>query len=128
MTKYKHLSAEERAAIMIERARNTSVRAIGRLLNRSASTIARELTRNLGESSCRYDATAAAQGYRRRRERSRRPRKLAAGNALYWQVHHDLVYRRWSPQQIAARLRDMHPENLEQRVSHETIYASIYTH
>ena len=32
MTKYQHLSAEERAAIMIERARNTSVRAIARLL------------------------------------------------------------------------------------------------
>nr|WP_244166643.1 IS30 family transposase [Burkholderia anthina] len=32
MTKYQHLSAEERAAIMIEKARNTSVRAIARLL------------------------------------------------------------------------------------------------
>ncbi|WP_155644470.1 helix-turn-helix domain-containing protein, partial [Burkholderia anthina] len=38
MTKYQHLSAEERAAIMIEKARNTSVRAIARLLGRSAST------------------------------------------------------------------------------------------
>ncbi|OJB68328.1 transposase, partial [Burkholderia ubonensis] len=50
------------------------------------------------------------------------------GSALYWQVHHHLVYRRWSPQQIAARLREMHPDTPEQRVSHETIYAAIYTH
>jgi len=128
MTKYQHLSGEERAAIMIERARNTSVRAIARLLGRSASTITRELARNRTESSRCYDATSAARAYRARRERSRRQAKLATESALYWQVHHDLVYRRWSPQQIAARLREMHPDNPEQRVSHETIYAAIYTH
>lgn len=32
-----------------------------------------------------------------------------------------------SPQQIAARLREMYPDNPSQRVSHETIYAAIYT-
>jgi IS30 family transposase len=128
MKKYKHLSAEERAAIMIERARNTSVRVIARLLGRSASTITRELARNHTESACGYDATSAARAYRGRRERSRRHPKLAAASALYWQVHHGLVYRRWSPQQIAARLRQMHPDSPNERVSHETIYAAIYTH
>jgi IS30 family transposase len=127
MKNYKHLSTEERAAIMIERARNTSVRAIARLLGRSASTITRELARNHPESARSHDATSASQAYRKRRERSGRQPKLAAGSALYWQVHHDLVYRRWSPQQIAARLRQMHPESLNERVSHETIYAAIYT-
>ncbi|WP_143176365.1 helix-turn-helix domain-containing protein, partial [Burkholderia ubonensis] len=58
MKEYKHLSAEERAAIMIERAKNTSVRAIARLLGRSASTITRELARNHTESPCSYDATS----------------------------------------------------------------------
>ncbi|WP_230948819.1 helix-turn-helix domain-containing protein, partial [Burkholderia vietnamiensis] len=128
MTNYKHLSAEERAVIMIEKARNTSVRAIARLLGRSASTITRELARNRTEAPRCYDATSAARAYRTRRERSRRQAKLAAGSTLYWRVHHDLVYRCWSPQQIAARLREMHPDNPEQRVSHETIYAAIYTH
>ncbi|KWZ32448.1 transposase [Burkholderia anthina] len=113
---------------MIEKARNTSVRAIARLLGRSASAITRELARNRTESSRCYDATSAARACRARRERSRRQVKLATGSALYWQVHHDLVYRRSSPQQIAARLREMHPDNPEQRVSHETIYAAIYTH
>lgn len=49
--KYRHLSAEERAVIMIESGKNTSVRAIGRLLGRSASTITRELARNRAESA-----------------------------------------------------------------------------
>ena len=97
MKNYKHLSAEERAVIMIERARNTSVRAMARLLGRSASTITRELARNHTESARSYDATSAARAYRTRREQSRRQLKLAAGSALYWRVHHDLVYRRWSP-------------------------------
>ncbi|HGL5385701.1 helix-turn-helix domain-containing protein [Burkholderia orbicola] len=127
MKKYKHLSAEERAAIMIEKARNTRLRAIARLLGRSVATITRELARNCTESPCCYDATSAARAYRRRRERSRRQSKLAAGSALYWQVHHDPIYRRWSPQQIIARLREMHPDHPEQRVSHETIYAAIYS-
>ncbi|MGF6878024.1 IS30 family transposase [Paraburkholderia sp. MM5477-R1] len=64
MKKYKHLSAEERAAIMIQRARNTSVRAIARLLGRSASMITRELARNHTESARGYDATCAARAYR----------------------------------------------------------------
>ncbi|RQV00406.1 hypothetical protein DF039_37650, partial [Burkholderia cenocepacia] len=93
---YKHLSAEERAAIMIEKGRNTSISAIARLLGRSASTITRELARNRAESPRGYDATSAALAYRTRRARSRRQPKLAVGNALYWQVHHDLVYRRWT--------------------------------
>ncbi|HWX11827.1 MAG TPA: hypothetical protein VNZ04_07480, partial [Trinickia sp.] len=36
--------------------------------------------------------------------------------------------RVWSPQQIAAKLRTMHPDDTDQRVCHETIYAAIYAH
>ena len=34
--------------------------------------------------------------------------------------------RRWSPQQISARLRVEHPDDPELRISHETIYQSLY--
>ncbi|WP_247873609.1 helix-turn-helix domain-containing protein [Burkholderia sp. LS-044] len=124
MTKYKHLSAEERVVIMIQKARNTSVRAIARLLGRNASTTTLELARNRTETPRCYDATSAASANRTRRKRSRRQAKLTAGSILYWQVHHDLVYRCRSPQQIAARLCEMNPDNPEQRVSHEKIYAA----
>jgi IS30 family transposase len=44
---YSHLSAEERAVIMIEHGKGSSMRAIARLLGRSTSTVSRELARNL---------------------------------------------------------------------------------
>jgi IS30 family transposase len=36
------------------------------------------------------------------------------------------LYRGWSPEQIAGRLRKMNPEDASQRVCHETIYAALY--
>ncbi len=44
---YSHLSAEERAAIMLGKSGGASARAIAVLLGRAPSTIARELARNV---------------------------------------------------------------------------------
>ena len=127
---YSHLSVEERAVIMIESQRGASVRSIARTLGRSASSISRELRRSRAGPGghAGYDATAAGQGYRRRRKCCGRRPRLIEGSALFQHVHDRLVYWRWSPQQIAARLRAMHPDDPTQRVSHETIYAAIYAH
>ena len=105
---YTHLSPEERAAIMLELHharednRPCSIRALARALNRNPSTISREL-RRLGDAP--YDATLAAIHYRQQRQNSRREPVLVPGTRLYRYVFDRLVYRRWSPQQIAARLR-----------------------
>ncbi|KFA11719.1 transposase [Xanthomonas vasicola pv. musacearum NCPPB 2005] len=40
----------------------------------------------------------------------------------------DLVLYRWSPQQISAKLKAMHPDDPSQRVSQETIYSALYAH
>jgi len=120
---YHHLSAEDRATIMIERQNGSSLRSIARRLGRSPSTLTHELQRS-GPGP--YDATRAAERHRERRSRSRRPRVLAEGSTLYQYVHDRLIFCRWSPQQIAARLRHM-PKSLRPGlVSHETIYATIY--
>ena len=58
--------------------------------------------------------------------RCRRRAKLAEGGAVHDWVRGKLVHLRWSPEQIAARLRLMHPDDPTARVSHETIYAAIY--
>lgn len=121
----KHLSPEERGVILAEHRRGSSQRSIGGLLCRPASTICRELARGRQD-----DGSYCPQGgrlvYDLRRERCRRPRKLALGSAIYRFVHDHLVYHRWSPEQIAHRLRIMKPDDPSARVSHETIYAAIY--
>lgn len=120
---YHHLSAEERAVLMLERHNGSSLRSIALRLGRSPSTLSRELQR---AGSGPYDPTRAAEGYRARRVRSRRPCLLVQGSALYRYVHDKLVFLRWSPQQIAARLRAMPADERPGLVSHETIYAAIY--
>jgi len=125
---YSHLSAEDRAVIMLEVNRGGSLRSIAQLLGRHVSTVSRELRRNECGNSVRYNATGAARSYRERRQQSVRKKKLVQGGLLYQKVCDRLVLWRWSPQQIAARLRNMHPDEPAFHISHETIYASIYAH
>jgi len=73
-----------------------------------------------------YCPTAARRVYDARRMRCRRRRKLVEGSSTYRFVHGHLVHRRWSPEQIAQRLRIMEPNDAAARVSHETIYTAIY--
>jgi IS30 family transposase len=127
-----HLDGAERAVIFAEHRRGTSQREIARLLGRSASTICRELGRGrvaagtaVGAGSG-YCPQAGQRAYARRRLRCRPRRKLRPGGALWRFVWHHLVTFRWSPEQIAATLRSMHPDDPRARVSHETIYAMIY--
>lgn len=122
---YLHLSAEERAVLQIETRRGQSLRSISRLLCRSPSTLSRELVRQSATSYCAADA---ARRYKARRQRSVRRRRLTPGTDLFQLVRDHLVLWRWSPQQIAAKLLIMHPDDSAQRVSHETIYATIYAH
>jgi IS30 family transposase len=119
------LSPAEREQIALGRAAGHSLRAIARQLGRAPSTISREISRNwTGRSDWRYLASTA----QARADRMARRPKLAAlaGNQRLrdW-VQHGLQ-QRWSPQQIVARLREQFPDDAEMRVSHETIYQSLY--
>ncbi|MBM3758437.1 MAG: IS30 family transposase [Acidobacteria bacterium] len=104
-------------------ARGESLRAIGRRLSRNASSISREIGRNARDPA-RYRATAAQRRAQRCAHRARRGRKLAwRWLARYVGVR---LMLGWSPQQIAARLRRDYPQDMRRRISHETIYCSIY--
>jgi len=126
--RYKHLNGEERGVILAEHLRGASLGAIGLLLGRSASTIGRELLRGRpeGEPAQPYCAQRGGERYRTRRKRCGRRRKLVCGGWLHDFVQGKLIHRRWSPEQIAQRLRLMKPNDASARVSHETIYATIY--
>src|SRR5882762_5048519 len=96
---------------------------IARRLGRPASTVCREIARNQLAGG-RYRALAADRQARGRAVRPK-PAKLAVDAELRGWVQ-DRLTQRWSPAEISARLRQEFPDRLEMRVSHETIYQSIY--
>jgi IS30 family transposase len=118
----RYLDAFERQTIQLEHSRGTSLREIGRMLNRPASTISRELTRNSVRGG--YDART---GQRLAEARVSRPKagKLVRDPGLNEYVQHKLDLR-WSPRQISRFLPVEFPESERMRVSHETIYRAIY--
>ena len=120
---YQHLGVEDRRTIAIGREQGLSIRAIARILNRSASTISREIARNAPLST--YSCSFAQQRYVRRRRFGRPAPKLQAGSALFAQVC-QMLRQRWSPEQIAQRLAKLNPQSGARRASHETIYNVIY--
>src|SRR3954465_10693735 len=116
------LSFVEREEIFAGVCRGESASVIARRLGRHRSTIGREIGRCGGRG--RYRPLRAE----RLAERlARRPKqtKLAPRPQLLAAVE-DGLERRWSPQQIAARLRVENPDDPGMRISHETIYRSLY--
>ncbi len=116
------LRFEERERISRGIAGGESTRAIARALGRAPSTVSREIERCGGR--CRYRALSAERAAIARLSRPK-PGKLSRCPRLRAAVAAGLE-RRWSPQQISARLRVEHPEDPEMQISHETIYQSLY--
>jgi IS30 family transposase len=116
------LTAAEREEISRGVAAGDSCRAIARRLGRAASTVSRELARNGGRS--RYRAQRADAAAYRRAARPK-PSKLAIDPRLRTVVEAKLALR-WSPEQIAGWLRVTYPDDPTLRISHETIYLSLY--
>lgn len=116
------LSCSEREELSRGLRAGDSLRAVASRLGRAPSTISREVIAN--GSRHRYRAWRAERSARRR---ARRPKaaKLNADTRLRREVERRLG-ERWSPQQIAARLVRDYPNDPEMRVSHETIYRSLF--
>ena len=118
----RQLSLDDRDAIKDGLVDGESLAAIGRRLRRATSTISREVKANGGRD--RYRVFRADE---RAYDNARRPktRKLDDNPRLAGIVT-EMLLKRWSPQQIAARLRIDFPNEPEMWVSHETIYESLY--
>ncbi len=121
---YKQLSAEERATIMLMTREGKGLREVGRFLNRSPGTISRETDRDFG-FGVDYCASLAGAQASRRRIKPRQALKLIVGGELFGVVVGGLK-KKWSPEQIAGKLKTLHPNQASQRVSHETIYHTLY--
>jgi len=116
------LTLSEREEISRGIAMHRSARSLARLLGHSPSTVSREISRNGG-----YDRYRASQADEQAWARSRRPKRcrLADSPRLRQAVARKLRIN-WSPEQIAGWLKRAHPEDESCRVSHETIYRSLF--
>jgi IS30 family transposase len=116
------LSPAEREEISRGLVAGRSLRQIACGLGRSPSTVSREVARNGGRRAyraCRADRAAL--------RRACRPRasKLVVCPRLRLVVEAKLELR-WSPEQISGWLVREFPDDVEMRVSHETIYQSLF--
>jgi IS30 family transposase len=118
----RYLSFAEREEIAILLAGGAGQGEIARTLGRGKSTISRELARN---STSRGYRASVAEDRAQARARRPKPAKLARDRRLQERVRAGLQ-KRWSPRQISVRLAREFPDEPEMRVSHETIYQSLY--
>ena len=116
------LTLPEREAISRAMAGGQSIRSIAAQLGRAPSTVSRELTRNGGRAAYRASAADRAAW-----DRALRPKccKLAKDRALA-KIVTDKLRLLWSPEQIAGWLKHAYPHDESCRVSHETIYRSLF--
>ena len=115
---YDQLSLDDRCEIARLSANGSSVRQIAAALDRSPSTISRELKRNRG-ARVGYRSSYADQQTRARRWKGSR---LERDESLRAAVMERLA-NGWSPEQIAGRLKR---EQGRKMISYESIYRFIY--
>jgi IS30 family transposase len=123
--KGRYLSMAEREEVAIGVAREESTRSIARRLGRAPSTVSREIRRNWAVNHPRGYRATLAQSHADARACRPKPSKMAGCDRLRVEVQTGLG-KHWSPEQIARRLREDFPDDVEMRVSHETIYRSLY--
>ena len=116
------LTLAEREEISRGMATGASIRQIAATLGRAPSTVSREIRRHGGAHT--YRATEAD---RQAWQHARRPKpcRLATSLMLQRLVASKLVLE-WSPEQVAGWLKLEFPDQDTMRISHETIYRSLF--
>lgn len=124
MKHYTRLTMFEREEISRNIALGANIRSIARNIQRHPSTISREINKCVIAPKY-YRAIFAQQYHNKMLRKQRANRKLIANPALRQMVL-DYLNKKWSPQQIAKRLKVLYPNDMTMRVSHETIYSFVY--
>jgi IS30 family transposase len=121
MRSERFLSLEEREEISRGLKARESLRSIAARLGRAPSTISREVNAQRSRSYRAWRGEDRADKLAARPK----PKKLGLLPELRTKVE-ELLEQRWSPAQIARRLRLEYPGDPTMNVSHETIYKSLY--
>ena len=116
------LTLAEREDISRGIACGSSIRDIAKHLERAASTVSREVARHGGRPE--YRATEADQ---QAWESALRPKRcLLAIRVKLQKIVASKVVLDWSPEQVSGWLKIRYPDDESMRVSHETIYRSLF--
>src|SRR6266852_2033433 len=115
---YDHFALEERCTIARLREDGQSLRQIAAALDRSPSSVSRELKRNHGAQVGYRPAYAQEQASARRWQGSRLEREAELRKLVL-----GCLERGWSPEQVAGWLKQ---QKTATTISHESIYRFIY--
>jgi IS30 family transposase len=115
------LSHDEREEIRAGLERGQSYTAIAHTIGRAVSTVSREVAANGGQ-----DGYVAWRAHQDAGQRARRPKIPKLAHAPLVATVTEWLQGWWSPEQIANRLRVEFAHDPMMRVSHETIYQSLF--
>lgn len=127
MKKHKRLSLKERVIIQTLLEENKSKSFIAKKLNRSRSTITREVNKWVANPNDKYDATLADWLAKDDYLNKRNLDKIGTHSSLRFYVYKRLL-KNWSPEQISGRIKIDFPNDSVMTISHEAIYMHIYSH
>jgi len=118
------LQIEEREQIALLLSKDLGYREIGRRIKRDHTTIIREVRRS---GNCREEYRAI------RAQLLAEERNLYSGRKAFIDTRPELfkevfgrLFKYWSPKQISMSLKQEHPDEPWEWISHETIYQHIY--
>ncbi|WBL23723.1 IS30 family transposase [Zunongwangia sp. HRR-M8] len=125
--KYKRLTFKERVVIQTLLEENKTKSFIAKKLDRSRSTITREVNKWVVNPDDKYDATLANWLAKDDYLNKRNLDKINTYIRLKFFVYKGLL-EGWSPDQISGRLKDKYPNDPVMSISYEAIYMHIYRH
>jgi IS30 family transposase len=123
-TKYIRLQPSDREEISRGLAAGWNFTHIAHNINRPISTVSREVKSNCKLKRC-YRAEKAEARAQKIRHRQKQLKALETDLRLHNYVIENLKLK-WSPEEIAKRLKLNYPEDMTMRVSYETIYTYLY--
>lgn len=121
-----HLTLSQREQLHVLYQLGHSQRFIADFIGCHQSTICRELQRNMPQTYQRYTATVAQRNAMQRRRSSFEKRRHWYDNPAVLQYVIEKLRLRWSPEQIAGRMKRESPWHREHAISAKSIYVYIW--
>lgn len=122
---YTHLSLAEREEISKGIYAREKLSQIAKRLKRNPSTITKEVAKQVKKRKWCYSAVKGNTIAKENRKKSGRIKKLEANPQLLLYIQ-DKLKQEWSPEEISNRLKLEHPNDVNMRISHESIYQYLY--